>query len=205
MQKINQQNYDLVFKEAFSLFNNKSLNFLGVDLPSVSSFLDTEFPEVETTNDMMDMNFRLKDGSILHLEEETDLSRKDLIRFAHYDLRLYNKYNTTIHTVVLTPANGSPGTKILDTGNLQYNVLQIVLANRDADLLLARITIALEKGDPINELELIFTPLMKSRLNRTELLRKTIELEKKLLKSEFREKVRELTLILADKIVDRKI
>ena len=205
MQKINQQNYDLVFKEAFSLFNNKSLNFLGVDLPSVSSFLDTEFPEVETTNDMMDMNFRLKDGSILHLEEETDLSRKDLIRFAHYDLRLYNKYNTTIHTVVLTPANGSPGTKILDTGNLQYNVLQIVLANRDAVLLLARITTALEKGDPINELELIFTPLMKSRLNRTELLRKTIELEKKLPKSEFREKVRELTLILADKIVDREI
>ena len=205
MQKINQQNYDLVFKEAFSLFNNKSLNFLGVDLPSVSSFLDTEFPEVETTNEMMDMNFRLKDGSILHLEEETDLSRKDLIRFAHYDLRLYNKYNTTIHTVVLTPANGSPGTKILDTGNLQYNVLQIVLANRDADLLLARITTALEKGDPINELELIFMPLMKSRLNRTELLRKTIELEKKLPKSEFREKVRELTLILADKIVDREI
>lgn len=205
MQKINQQNYDLVFKEAFSLFNNKSLNFLGVDLPSVSSFLDTEFPEVETTNDMMDMNFRLKDGSILHLEEETDLSRKDLIRFAHYDLRLYNKYNTTIHTVVLTPANRSPGTKILDTGNLQYNVLQIVLANRDADLLLARITTALEKGDPINELELIFMPLMKSRLNRTELLRKTIELEKKLPKSEFREKLRELTLILADKIVDRKI
>ena len=107
--------------------------------------------------------------------------------------------------MVLTPANGSPGTKILDTGNLQYNVLQIVLANRDAVLLLARITTALEKGDPINELELIFTPLMKSRLNRTELLRKTIELEKKLLKSEFREKVRELTLILADKIVDRKI
>ena len=64
MQKINLQNYDLAFKEAFSLFNNKSLNFLGIDLPSISSFMDTEFAEVETTNDMMDMNFRLTDGSI---------------------------------------------------------------------------------------------------------------------------------------------
>lgn len=63
MQKINHQNYDLVFKEAFSIFNNKSLDFLGVDLPSIASFMEREIPEVETTDDMMDLNFRLEDGS----------------------------------------------------------------------------------------------------------------------------------------------
>jgi hypothetical protein len=64
---------------------------------------------------------------------------------------------------------------------------------------------ALEKGEPVNELELIFLPLMKSRLSKTELLRRTIELEKELPKKDLRNKVRELTLILADKIVDEKI
>jgi len=64
---------------------------------------------------------------------------------------------------------------------------------------------ALEKGEPVNELELIFLPLMKSRLSKTELLRRTIELEKELPEKELRNKVRELTLILADKIVDEKI
>lgn len=205
MKKINPQNYDLAIKEAFSLFNNKSLDFLGIYLPSIVSFMETEIPEVETTDDMMDLNFRLKDGSILHLEEETHLSRKDLIRFAHYDLRMFNKYNTPIHTVVLTPADGSPGTKVLDTGNLHYNVLQIILADRDADLLLSRMQYALERGEQINELELIFMPLMKSRLNKTELLRRTIELEKRLPKTELRNKVSELTLILADRIVSREI
>ena len=72
MRKINHQNYDLVFKEAFSIFNKKSLAFLGIDLPSIDSFMVTEIPEVETTDDMMDLNFRLEDGSILHLEEETE-------------------------------------------------------------------------------------------------------------------------------------
>ena len=48
-------------------------------------------------------------------------------------------------------------------------------------------------------------PLMKSRMTRTELLRKTIELEKQLPRSELQEKVRKLTLILADRIVDREI
>ena len=205
MQKINYQNYDLVFKEAFSIFNNKSLDFLGVDLPSIVSFMETEIPEVETTDDMMDLNFRLEDGSILHLEEETHLSGKDLIRFAHYDLRLYQKYERQVHTVVLTPAHGNPGTKVLDTGNLQYTVLQIVLADRDGDALLTRIQNALKQGEEVNELELIFLPLMRSRLTKIELLRRTIELEKQLPEKDIRNKVRELTLILADRIVDREI
>ena len=119
MKKIIKQNYDLVLKEAFSLFHNKSLDFLGVELPPITSFMETQIPEVDTTNDMMDLNFRLSDGSILHLEEEIHLSQSDLIRFAHYDLRLFKKYKTRIHTVVLTPAKGSPGTKVFDTGGLQ--------------------------------------------------------------------------------------
>ena len=205
MRKINHQNYDLVFKEAFSIFNKKSLAFLGIDLPSIDSFMVTEIPEVETTDDMMDLNFRLEDGSILHLEEETELSRRDLIRFAHYDLRLFQYYDSPVHTVVLTPADSSGGTKVLDIGSLQYNVLQIVLSDRDGDALLSQMQNALEKGEQVNELELIFLPLMKSKLTKTELLRKTIELEKQLPIKDIRNKVRELTLILADKIVDKKL
>ena len=205
MRKISKKNYDLVFKEAFSIFNNRSLAFLGIDLPPISSFLVTEIPEVETTDDMMDLNFRLEDGSILHIEEEMNLSKRDLIRFAHYDLRLYHYYDAPVHTVVLTPADSSSGTKVLDIGSLQYNVLQIVLSDRDGDALLSQMRAALEKGEPVNELELIFLPLMKSRLTKTELLRRTIDLEKELPEKELRNKVRELTLILADKIVDQKI
>ena len=205
MKKINKQNYDLVLKEAFSLFHDKSLHFLGVDLPPITSFMETQIPEVDTTNDMMDLNFRLADGSILHLEEEIHLSRSDLIRFAHYDLRLFKKYKTRIHTVVLTPAKGSPGTKVFDTGGLQYRVSQIVLKDRDGDTLFSRIESALKKGEPVNELELIFLPLMKSSLSYGELLRRTIKLENQIPEPEVRSKVRELTLILADKIVDQKI
>ena len=205
MRKISQKNYDLVFKEAFSIFDNRSLAFLGIDLPPIHSFLVTEIPEVETTDDMMDLNFRLEDGSILHLEEEMNLSKRDLIRFAHYDLRLFRYYDAPVHTVVLTPANSTSGTKVLDIGSLQYNVLQIVLSDRDGDALLSQMQNALEKGEQVNELELIFLPLMKSELTKTELLRKTIELEKQLPIKDIRNKVRELTLILADKIVDKKL
>lgn len=205
MKKVNHQNYDVVLKEAFSLFHHKSLDFLGLSLPPIVSFMETEIAEVDTTDDMMDLNFRLEDGSILHLEEETNLSRKDLIRFAHYDLRLYNRYQAVIHTVVLTPSTGSSGTKVLNTGNLQYNVIQLILGMRDGDRLITEIQSALERGETVNELELIFLPLMKSTLPVDALLRKTIELEKQIPKEELRNKVRELTLILANRIVDKEI
>lgn len=57
MKKIHHNNYDLVLKEAFSLFHNKSLDFLGLDLPPIVSFKETEIAEVERTDDMMDLNF----------------------------------------------------------------------------------------------------------------------------------------------------
>ncbi len=205
MKKINFQNYDLAFKESFSIFENKTLDFLGLDLPKITKFLETEFAELETHDNFMDLNFRLEDGSILHIEEETHLSEGDLVRYAHYDLRLYDRYKAMIHTVVLTPSSGSPGTKSLDTGTIQYTIQQIIFKGRNADELLEKIRNALEKGQPINELELIFLPLMQSRLPKNELLLETIKLEKQLPERDIRTKVLGLTLVVSNRIVDKKL
>ena len=151
------------------------------------------------------MNFRLEDGSILHIEEETDLSEEDLVRFAYYDLRLYGRYKSKIHTVVLTPSSGYPGTKSLDTGTIQYTIQQIILKGRNADELLEKIQDALENGQPVNELELIFLPLMQSVLPKNALLLETIKLEKQLPDTTIRTKVLGLTLVVANRIVDKKL
>jgi predicted transposase YdaD len=209
MRKINSQNYDLAFKELFSIFENKTLEFLGLDLPKITEFFETEFAEIETHHDFLDLTFRLVDGSILHIilhiEEETDLSTEDLIRFAHYNLRLYQRYKAMIHTVVLTPASGSPGTKSLDTGTIQNNICQIILKGRNADDLLEKIRNALENGEAVNELELIFLPLMQSILPKNKLLLETIKLEKQLPDTTIRIKVLGLTLVVANRSVDEKL
>jgi hypothetical protein len=67
-----------------------------VELPGIDSYLETEFAEIETSAERMDLNFKLEDGSILHLEEEIEVSVDDLIRFASYDLKLYNRYRDRI-------------------------------------------------------------------------------------------------------------
>ena len=98
---VTAHNYDFVFKDSFNLFKNDIADFLEVELPGIASYLETEFAEIETNLELLDLNFMLKDGSILHLEEEAEISVSDLIRFASYDLKLYNRYRDRVRTIIL--------------------------------------------------------------------------------------------------------
>jgi len=51
----------ITFKESFSIFKNKTLDFLKLNLPPITDFVRTEFCEIET---------------------------HDTIRFAMYDLQI---------------------------------------------------------------------------------------------------------------------
>ena len=62
--KINSQNYNIVFKESRTLFENKTLDFLGLDLPKITGVLATQFAEVNTRDEFVDLIFRLENGEI---------------------------------------------------------------------------------------------------------------------------------------------
>ena len=72
--------------------------------------------------------------------------------------------------------------KYVISGVFQYSVTQVVLSYWDGDALSQKIQLALELGKPINELELIFLPLMNSCLPMDEVLKRIIQLEKRLIK-----------------------
>lgn len=93
------QNYDLVIKEALTLFEDKDLDFLGIKTAKIVRAEPTELYKIETQHNFVDLLFLLEDGSLLHLEEEISVSETDLIRFAKTDLMLYDKKRTKIITV----------------------------------------------------------------------------------------------------------
>ena len=198
--------YDLAIKEALTLFENKTLDFLGLDLPRITGVLQNEYAEVETRDESVDLVFWLENGEILHNEEQTRLTTEDLIRFAHYDLRIYLKYRVQIHTVILSPAHSKRNSPVkIDTGCLQYSVLHQVIESRNADEVLERIHRDIESGKPVNELELIFAPLMESRRSIRELLFETIRLEKLIKDESIRNKIIALTLVVSNKLVEPEI
>ena len=206
--KINHQNYDLAFKEAITVFKNKSLDFLEVDLPRIVDIVNTEMFKIETKENFIDMNFILEDGSLLHLEEEIHVSEEDLLRFAQTDLVLYGSKRSVIHTVVVVLGNNKMNKGSIDAGSLKYDVKIVYMRGKDGDSKLSELKQKLESGEAINELELIFLPLMGSRIReRIEMLDEALDLTRQMQVDPARKmKIMSMQLVLMDKyITEEKI
>ena len=199
---IDYQNYDSVFKNSFSIFKQGIRDFLEIDIPEIEAFVETEFSEIETTGERLDLNFRLVDGSILHLEEEADISKDDLIRFASYDLKLYKRYGDKIRTIVLCVNGFEDSIAGFDTNSLKYSTTVVDMSKRDGDSKIEEISQKIEAGKEINILELIFLPLMKSDEQMSKRVKKAIDLEQEVnLSRPMKSKVVALTLVLSNKFL----
>jgi hypothetical protein len=199
---VTAHNYDFVFKDSFSLFKNDIGDFLKVELPGIDSYLETEFAEIETSSERMDLNFKLEDGSILHLEEEIEVSVDDLIRFASYDLKLYNRYRDMIRTIILCIKGYPAAEAAFNAGSLGYNTTVVNMSDKDGKAKMNELREKIEKGEEINYLELIFLPLMNSDQDIVKRVKETIELEDKLdADQKFKNNLAALTIVLCDKFL----
>ena len=199
---VTAHNYDFVFKDSFSLFKNDIGDFLKVELPGIDSYLETEFAEIETSAERMDLNFKLEDGSILHLEEEIEVSVEDLIRFASYDLKLYNRYRDRIRTIILCIKGYPAAEAVFNAGSLGYNTTVVNMSDKDDKEKMKELREKIEQGEEINYLELIFLPLMNSDQDMVKRVKETIELEDKLdADQKFKNNLAALTIVLCDKFL----
>jgi len=202
---ITAHNYDFVFKDSFNLFKDNIADFLKVDLPGIVSYLETEFTEIETNTEKMDLNFTLEDGSILHLEEEIEISVDDLIRFASYDLKLYNRYRDNIRTIILC-IKGYPASKAgFNCSSLSYNTTVVNMSDKNGKEKMKELKEKIENKKQINYLDLIFLPLMNSDETMVKRVKKTIELEEKLeVDQNLKNKIVALTIVLSDKFLNNQ-
>jgi hypothetical protein len=78
----------------------------------------------------------------------------------------------------------------------------LIIQGRNADEVLERIHNEIVSGKTVNELELIFAPLMESRLSVKDLLFETIKLEKQINDENIKNKIIALTLVVSNKFVE---
>lgn len=203
---INYQNYDLIFKDAFTIFHDQALDFLNIDLPPILTILNSTLAAISAKEQRFDMIFELADGTILHMEEEADVSNADLLRFAAYDLQLYRTYHKKITTLILCFKQNSARHTSFDIGSMQYQVQVCNTSDRDADQILVDIEAKIARGESINPLTLIFLPLMKSKYSAPELVEKIIHTQINLPIDEVtKKKIIVATLVLSDKLVGRDL
>lgn len=112
---------DIGLRSLAAMFKDEFIPFTGIKLPKVKDVIQTNVPMIEVKDRGMDLNFLLEDGTIAHIEFESDaLKEKDLIRFAHYDLQLYDQRGQKIRRIIIF-SSGVPkkALKELDIGSVK--------------------------------------------------------------------------------------
>ena len=92
-----------------------------------------------------------------------------------------------------------------DAGTLKYNVNIVDFSEKDGDKKLSELRQSIKEGKDINELELIFLPLMRSKLNKIDIVKEVVNLEIQISKDEaFKQKLVAITLVMSDKLIKRE-
>ena len=177
--KISKHTNDIIQKYASGLFKDATLEFYGIKTAKIKELINIEFPIVETSESSADFVFLLEDNSYLHFEFQTGYNKNDLIRFAHYDLRLYERDRRNIKTVIIYTADVKEVPATLKIGSLVYNPDKIMMVEYDGDAIYKELDSKIKAASVLTDvdmLKLIFLPLMRNTIPKNELAVNSIKL-----------------------------
>ena len=146
-------------------------------------------------------------GALYHIEEQRNLERADMYRFAAYHFMGVKQWGTGMTDVILASGDVYAGQKTIETASGTYTPLVIDFSERDGVKRLREIREAVHAGTFDNWLELVVLPLYgkeKGR-GRSKLAEDVIQFETELLNSEkISARLLAATLILANKLIDKE-
>jgi hypothetical protein len=177
--KISKHAKDLIQKYASGLFKNATLEFYGIKTAKIKELISVELPVVEVGGSTSDYVFLLEDDSYLHFEFETGYNKNAIVRFAGYDLRLFERDGRLVNTVIIYTADVKKAPPALNIGSLVYSPSVILMADYDGNAIYAELGAKIKTGQELSDtdmLNLIFLPLMRNTMPRRELAAKSIGL-----------------------------
>ena len=131
--KISKHAKDLIQKYVSGLFKNATLEFYGVKMAKIKELISVELPVIEVGGSAGDDVFLLEDDSYLHYEFETGYNKSAIVRFAGYDLRLFERDGRIVNTVIIYTAEVKEAPPVLNIGSLMYSPSVILMADYDGN------------------------------------------------------------------------
>jgi len=174
---ISKHSRDIIQKYASSLFKDTTLELYGIKTAKIKELVNVDLPIMEVSGSSADIVFLLEDDSYLHLEFQTGYNKSDFIRFAGYDLRLYERDKRIINTVVIYSADVKHAPSVLALGSLTYNPGIVMMASYDGNAIYTDLQEKVKDGFSLSDLDmlnLIYLPLMRTDMPRYELAAKSV-------------------------------
>jgi len=153
------QNYDVIVKWLGEVLQGETLDVIGVKTGRIESVFGFEPVDIAVKSGRVDIMVRDETGVLYHIEEQRNLRKSDMYRFAAYHFMAAKKWGVHITDIILASGDVYPGEKRIQTDSGRYSPTVIDFSSLDAEKRLDEIHDAIRDGNFDNELELIFLPL----------------------------------------------
>ena len=164
---------------AGNIHKDETAEYHELNFPKIISVKPIDIPVIKVSNQNPDFVFELEDNSLLHLEFQTTWKKADLLRFAQYDIALYQKERRKINTVVMYSGKYESAESELDMGSNKYKVQQVFMIKYDGIKRYKEIKGKIEKKEPLTDkdsMDLVFLPLMRNEKSEEEVTKEALEL-----------------------------
>ncbi len=150
-----KHNFDIIFKWMMKVFTGETLDVLGIRTGKIVDVCGYEPVTLEVKEERIDVLLIDENGHYYQLEEERNLSRKDLYRFAAQHFLIAEQINTTKLTTVIVASGEVTKQTSLETSIAHFSPVIVNLTQRDGAKALAEMR---EQKSP-NPVELVFLPM----------------------------------------------
>ncbi len=201
------QNYDIIVKWMGEALHGHTLEVIGVKTGRIQEVFGFEPVDIAVRAGRVDLMLRDDKNAVYHLEEQRDLTRSDLYRFAAYHFLAAKQWGKDLTDIILASGEVFAGEKKIVTKSGTYSPIVIDFTLRDGRKRLAEIRDAVNSGTLENCLELVFLPLCgkEDREARADLAEQVLRLESELFHAgKISSRLMAATLILSNKIIDKE-
>ncbi len=200
-------NYDFIVKWLAEALKGQTLDAIGIKTGQVEEVFAFEPVDIAVKAGRVDVMVRDDAGALFHIEEQRDLKRSDLYRFAAYHFLGAKKWGPGMVDVILASGDVQAGTRSLKTASGVYEPVVLDFSDRNGEKRLAEIRAEVKAGTFKNWLELVVLPLYGKAKGeeRARFVEEVVRFEVALFRAnKISARLTAATLILSNKMMDKK-
>lgn len=199
-------NYDIVVKWMAEALRGETLDVIGIKTGRIEEVFGFEPVEIAVKSGRVDVILRDETGALFHIEEQRNLKKADMYRFASYHFQGAKQW-PDLKDIILASGDVYAGKKIIETGSGKYEPLIIDFTQKDGRKRLEEIREAVSRGTFDNWLELVFLPLYgkETGKRRSMMVEEIIRFENQLFQADkIPVRLIAATLVISNKIIDKE-
>ncbi len=200
-------NYDFIVKWLADALVGRTLDVPGLESAPIEQVFAFEIADINVRAGRVDVMVRDRAGALFHIEEQRNLQRRDLYRFAGYHFLGAKSWGANVTDVIPASGDVDPDAQVIEPPSGTYRPTVVDFSQRDGKERLEQIRAQILDGTFESRLELVVLPLYgkEKGAKRSVFAEEVVRFQMELCRAEkISSRLPAATLILSNKMIDRQ-